>query len=48
MGIYLRNELNNAMIYSSSLNKGHPRNLDHYILGDLLTDISFILWNFYG
>ena len=47
LGIYLHSMLDNAMIYSSSLNKDQ-HNLDHYILGDLLSDTSCILWNFYG
>ena len=48
MGIYLHSKLENTMIYLSCLNKGHQPNLDHYILGDLLSDTSCILWNFYG
>ena len=48
MGIYLHNKLDNITIYSSSLNKDHQHNLDHYILGGLLSDRSCILWNFYG
>ena len=48
MGIYLHNKLDNTIIYSSSLNKDHQRDLDHYVLGDLLSDTSRILWNVYG
>ena len=48
MGIYLRNKLDDTIIYLSSSNKGHQRNLHHFILGDLLSDTSYILWNFYG
>ena len=48
MGTYLHSKLNNTMIYLSSLNKDYQRNLDHYNLGDLLSDTSCILWNFYG
>ena len=47
MGIYLYSKLDNTM-YSRSLNKNHKRNLDHYILSDLLTDTSCVLWNIYG
>ena len=48
MGIYLHSKLDNTMIYSSSLNKDHQGNFDHYISGHLLSDTSCILWNFYG
>ena len=48
MGIYLHSKLENTMIYLGYLNKGHQPNLDHYTLGDLLSDTSCILWNFYG
>ena len=48
MGIYLHSKLDNTMTYSSSLNKDHQHNLDHYILGDLLSETSWILWNFYA
>ena len=48
MGIYLRNNLDNTMLCSSSLNKGYQRNLDDYILSDLLSDTNYILWNFDG
>ena len=40
MRIDLRNKLGSTIIYSSSLNKGHQHNLDHYILGDLVSGTS--------
>ena len=48
MGIYLHSKLDSTMIYSRTSNKDHQPNLDHYILGDLLSDINCISWNFYG